>query len=116
MNRSNKAFVDMCIFIANYHPASKRNDFENDVCIKSGLTSFKDSMEYRDRYLTISSAFDDNAAFVEYLEPVQKVVVLIDGRGTVGTLDSDYQYLIDYITQLYIKVDKFVKEQSDKEK
>lgn len=113
MTQSDRSFVDICVYIAKYHPASKRNSFENDICIKSGLLSFKDSMEYRDNYLIISTAIDDNAIYVEYVTPINKVVVLIDGVGTVGTIDPDYQYLLPYVINLYKGVYKMVQEQAE---
>lgn len=114
MNTQQQAFVNMCVCIATQHPASKRVSFENDVCMKSGLTSFANSMEYRDSYLTISSAMDDNAVYVEYLQPVNKLVILIDGRGVVGTYDGDYMYLVGYVSTIYQGILKMINENMKK--
>lgn len=110
MNTSAQSFVNMCVLIATQHPASRRIDYENDVCMKSGLLSFRNSMEYRDSYVTISSALDDNAVFVEYHKPISKVIVVIDGRGVVGTMDGDYMYLLNHIGSIYQGILKLIKD------
>lgn len=101
---SAKDFLDKCYFIATKHPNSRRIDFENDICAKTEIKSFKDSFEYRDRYIIISSAIDDDALYVEMIDPFSKVLFFIDGRGKIITFDSDFQYLYQYINQVYSQI------------
>jgi hypothetical protein len=96
-----KDFIDKCYFIAAQHPRSRRIDFENDICVKTNISSFKDSLEYRDQYILISSAIDDAAMYVELLEPFSRVLVFIDGAGRPITLEGDFQYISGHIDVLY---------------
>lgn len=109
ISKQDKAFIDMCVFIATYHPANKQIDYDNDICIKSGINSFRSSVEYRDKYVNISISTTDSAVFVEYIQPIEKIILLIDGVGSIITLDSDYQYLINHIVSLYSGVLKMIK-------
>lgn len=110
---ADRAFVDMCVLIATHHPANKRINYQNDVCIKSGINSFKESLEYRDRYILISVALDDGAVYIEYLQPIEKLVTLIDGVGSIIVLDRDYQYLINHIIVLYKGIVRMLKEREE---
>jgi len=110
ISKHDKAFIDMCVFIATYHPANRQVDYDNDICIKSGIKSFNNSTEYRDKYINISVANADGAVFVEYIQPIEKTVVLIDGIGNIIILDSDYQYLLNHILVLHNGVLKMIKE------
>ena len=90
-------FIDSCVYIATRHPRSRVNNFSNDVCVKAGIESFANACEYRDEYILISSAINDSAVYVEALQPIGKILVLIDGRGNIATFDYDYQYLSEYV-------------------
>lgn len=109
ISQNDKVFIDMCVFIATYHPANKQVDYDNDICIKSGIKSFRSSVEYRDKYVNISISNVDSAVFVEYIQPIEKTVVLIDGIGSIIIIDSDYRYLINHILTLYNGVLKMIK-------
>jgi hypothetical protein len=101
-----KNFVDKCVLIANFHPKSTRIGFENDICIKAGINSFINSLEYRDSYIIISNSLDDSAVYIEAITPIAKILVLIDGRGTLIVGDSDYQYLTSYVDILFSQIPK----------
>lgn len=92
-----KEFIDMCVNIATRHPRSRLVDYSNDICVKSGIESFSRSVEYRDEYIVISSAIYDSAVYIEALQPIEKLLVLIDGSGSISTFDYDYRYLSEYI-------------------
>ena len=96
-----REFLDKCSLIATQHPRSVRIDFENDVCVKAGINSFKDSLEYRDQYITISCALDDVALYVEAMQPVQKIIALVDGTGRIIIMENEYQYLVNLVDALY---------------
>ena len=96
-----KEFLDLCYFIATKSTKSRHISFENDICVKTGITSFANSMEYRDDYILISSSLSDSAIYVEMINPYNKVLFFIDGRGKMVVFESDFQYLADYVKLLY---------------
>lgn len=95
-----KDFLDGCVRIAQLHPMAHYVESENDIGIKTGISSFSKSYEYRDEYLTISSSSLDSALYVESPKPLTKVLALIDGLGRIIILDEDYQYLAEYVRVL----------------
>ena len=99
-----KEFLDKCSMIATQHPRSNRIEFENDVAIKSGMPAFGNSLEYRDQYMVISCALDVPAMYVEAIQPIHKILVLIDGRGAIITLENEYQYLIGHVDSLFTQI------------
>lgn len=95
-----KDFLDGCVRIAQLHPMANYVGSGNDIGVKTGISSFAKSYEYRDEYLIISSSSEDSALYVESPKPLSKVLALIDGVGHIIVLDEDYQYLAEYIRVL----------------
>ena len=99
-------FLDRCSYIARDHIRSRRIENENDVSVKSGIPAFGNAFEYRDQYIIISCALDVPALYVEAIQPINKIIALVDGRGVVVTAENEYQYLIGHVDALYGQVNR----------